>query len=569
MMRYLGVSALALALSMTFAVGAFAQGAPTIEGAIPDQLKERQLRQRRAEAERERARNEAPDLEIASPEEVADADQGLCFPISSIDVEGITRLEPAKVEAIIEPYVNSCMGQVAVDTLLQLITQAYLDKGLITSRAFLPEQDITTGRLLVVVVEGFVEDYFYVESKQGRLRPGKMNKIRGAFVPGPGDLVQLRQLEQGIDVMNRPKSANVKMDIVPGEQLGGSVLKLTNEVGDQTRFYVGTQTKADDTGYVRSLDLSFERDNLFNANETIFLGYSGSVNSNAVSASLTLPYRYWTATLSGNYSENAQLLTPTTELYEQTLTTSANLERLMHRDAKSKWFLDGSVSFSGNRRFINSTRLTPRDLVSVRMGTAYERYGEGFYARVSGGVTNTFLVSQAVGAVGNGPAAQTWKIGANAQVQKVLGKGFVVYGTLSGQYSDVPLYSTDQLTVGGRFGAKGLSSVSVSGERGLSANVELTLPSLNLGECCKRETPVLKELEALWHSSRFYAFAEGGYVENIASSETAWGVSAGLGFRANAGRTEISGYVGVPITRSGNLAGSDFSIGLDMKVKVF
>ncbi|WP_459203379.1 POTRA domain-containing protein, partial [Pseudomonas fragariae (ex Marin et al. 2024)] len=41
--------------------------------------------------------------------------------------------------------------------MLKVITDHYLEKGLVTTRAYLPQQDLSTGDLQVLVIEGKLE----------------------------------------------------------------------------------------------------------------------------------------------------------------------------------------------------------------------------------------------------------------------------------------------------------------------------------------------------------------------------------------------------------------------------
>jgi hemolysin activation/secretion protein len=48
-------------------------------------------------------------------------------------------------------------GRAQLNELLKVITDHYIEKGLVTSRAYLPQQDLSGGHLKVLVVEGRLE----------------------------------------------------------------------------------------------------------------------------------------------------------------------------------------------------------------------------------------------------------------------------------------------------------------------------------------------------------------------------------------------------------------------------
>ena len=59
-------------------------------------------------------------------------------------------------ERLLKPYIGQCLGVSQLNELLKVITDYYLGKGRVTSRAYLPQQDLSTGHLQVLVVEGKV-----------------------------------------------------------------------------------------------------------------------------------------------------------------------------------------------------------------------------------------------------------------------------------------------------------------------------------------------------------------------------------------------------------------------------
>ncbi|MOA44470.1 POTRA domain, ShlB-type [compost metagenome] len=77
--------------------------------------------------------------------------------MTDIRLEGSTVLD-AKVQAnLTTAYLNTCMGLSHINALIRAVSQWYLAKSYITSRAFLPEQDLAGGILTLGVLEGRVE----------------------------------------------------------------------------------------------------------------------------------------------------------------------------------------------------------------------------------------------------------------------------------------------------------------------------------------------------------------------------------------------------------------------------
>lgn len=146
-----------------------------------------------------------------------------CFPISSIDLKGADSLSSAERQRLLTPFTGQCLGVAQLDLLLKTITDHYLDKGLVTSRAYLPQQDLSSGALQVLVVEGRLERVRSAEDSELSER-----ELAMSFPGKPGDLLNLREIEQMVDQLNRLPSNNAKMELAPGERIGGSEVLVRN-----------------------------------------------------------------------------------------------------------------------------------------------------------------------------------------------------------------------------------------------------------------------------------------------------------------------------------------------------
>ncbi|WP_336510337.1 POTRA domain-containing protein, partial [Agrobacterium tumefaciens] len=120
---------------------------------------------------------------------------GPCFDISRVEIEGATRLSAATLGTLTRPFNDRCVGVADITTLLKAITDLYLDKGFVTSRAYVPPQDIAGTRLLrLVVVEGTISD-IYLNG-----HPVARNGAFATAFPGvKGEVANIRDIEQGLD----------------------------------------------------------------------------------------------------------------------------------------------------------------------------------------------------------------------------------------------------------------------------------------------------------------------------------------------------------------------------------
>ena len=179
-----------------------AQGAPSTQAAAPTGAK--------------------PNAPVAQ----SGAAGSTCLQVNTIDVRGAKRIGGRAMDRVLAPFSNRCLGLVEINGVLEAVTFAYVNKGFITARAFLPEQDLSDGSLDVVVVEGELEAIAINGDAQGA------NGHRVSAFPGMiGKPVNLRRVEQGLDQMSRLQSVDANMQIAAGSEQGTSVLMVNRKAG--------------------------------------------------------------------------------------------------------------------------------------------------------------------------------------------------------------------------------------------------------------------------------------------------------------------------------------------------
>jgi hemolysin activation/secretion protein len=128
-------------------------------------------------------------------------------------------------------YAGHCLGVNEITQIMGLVTRDYIERGYVTTRAYLPAQDLHTGTLLIDVVEGVIEQ---LKQDDGAARL----PLNTSFPAGAGQLLNLRDLEQGIDQLNRLQSNNATLDIQPGSQPGGSNVVIHNQPSRPVHLFV-------------------------------------------------------------------------------------------------------------------------------------------------------------------------------------------------------------------------------------------------------------------------------------------------------------------------------------------
>ncbi|MFM5670208.1 POTRA domain-containing protein, partial [Aeromonas hydrophila] len=140
---------------------------------------------------------------------------GPCFVVTAIRFEGADQLDADARTTLTHPFLHTCMGLPHINALIRDVSQWYLAQGFITSRAFLPEQDLASGTLTIAVLEGRVERIVV---------DGQPDRITRTLFPGlVGEVLNLRDLEQGVDQLSRLRTLSYQLDIQPGTAAGQSI----------------------------------------------------------------------------------------------------------------------------------------------------------------------------------------------------------------------------------------------------------------------------------------------------------------------------------------------------------
>jgi len=153
------------------------------------------------------------------PSASADSGDQPCFTISTINIQQDKHLSSGDENALTKIFIGKCLGIHKITQLVQEVSGAYIHRGYITSRAFLPEQDLSRGELNITVMEGKLEEIQLDK---------RSNRILAMAFPGlKGKIPNLRDIEQGMEQINRPRQTSVQIEILPAAQPVYSIVNLT------------------------------------------------------------------------------------------------------------------------------------------------------------------------------------------------------------------------------------------------------------------------------------------------------------------------------------------------------
>jgi hemolysin activation/secretion protein len=226
---------------------------------------------------------DAPEV-ASSPRSAKPPDN--CRVIQTVRLEGHPDAAGGDPQVLIRPYVGRCLVADEVNALLGDLNRWYQKRGFTTTRAYAAEQDLTQGELVLRIITGRIDGYRYID------RPAD-DRLAAAFPGQAGDVLNVRDLEQGLENFNRIPSQEAKFQLYPGREPGTSdvVVELVEKKTWRVTAMVDNSGNKS-MGHWRS-NTELALDNLLLLNDQLALGYNRNLDDGQLSATfegLTLNY---------------------------------------------------------------------------------------------------------------------------------------------------------------------------------------------------------------------------------------------------------------------------------------
>ncbi len=467
-----------------------AQAGPDISGAIQEseRIQREQEARRLQQLEQDRQSASPPArIEVQTPESQLPGDDTVCENVSNITIIDAPKLSAGTKRDLVAPYLGRCLTVNDIERLLGDVTKAYIDRGYATTRAYLPEQDLSSGRLRVQVVEGRISA---IELE------GSGVYLPGAFLDPVGDRLNLRRLEQGLDQINRLSSNNATLDIRPGDAAGDSVVVIRN---DPTRRVYGNFS-ADNLGSrstgrnQMALTASFE--GLLGVNELISVTRrqsrplnDGPNRSSSENVFVSVPAG--PLTLSGGYTSSRYRTVITTpaglplELSGTSENGFASLDVALYRNRTDRVNVASTLTVKDNESLIDGQRLdvSSRKLAVLDLDAIVSTTRLGGLASLGVGYSRGLNILDALEDLPNLPDAapraqfEKWRFSLSYFDGFNLGtQPFTISSTLTVQVTGDTLYGSEQFAVGGVYSVRGFRETSLSNDEGYAVRNELAMP---------------------------------------------------------------------------------------------
>ncbi|MDR0219237.1 MAG: ShlB/FhaC/HecB family hemolysin secretion/activation protein [Enterobacteriaceae bacterium] len=284
-----------------------------------------------------------------------------CFTIQTVTVENTNALPGwARVQQLADKAIGHCLGAKGIGVLMGQIQNRLIAHGWVTTRVVAPEQDLSQGELKLTVVPGKVRHLKYAEGAD------TYATLSAAVPVREGGLLDLRDIEQGLENLQSAQNVQATMALVPGAQPGESDIVIKRK---QSRFWhvgawldnSGTKsTGHNQGGILLALDNPTSLSDLLYVTATRDLSFSSRKNSLNTLVHYSVPFGYWQFAVTGSrysYAQTVPLLTSEAKYRGRSENLNAQLSRVLHRGANSKTALTYGVNVRQTRNFIKDTEI--------------------------------------------------------------------------------------------------------------------------------------------------------------------------------------------------------------------
>lgn len=478
-------------LAGAFFFGAFTNAQAQTSGEIAQEI-QRQIERSRQLREQQESRPDvrlAP-VEAATQERIPQA-EAPCFPIRQIVLKNGAEFPWANAALDIEgdPASGRCLGSKGINIIMTRLQNALVARGYITTRVLAEPQDLTNGTLTLTIVPGRIRQIRFTDDSDARANAWN------AFPAKPGDLLNLRDIEQALENMKRVPTAEADIQIMPAEAVGESDLVITWRQAFPFRLNLSVNDGGSDSTGRYQGSATVSADHLLTLNDLFYTSFNhdlgggdaGERGTRGQTVHYSLPWGYWLFSATSSNNRYHQSVAGISQRYLYSGTSENHelkLSRLIYRDATNKTTVSLRTYLNKSKNFIDDTEvevqrrrmagweaaLAHRAFIgpsTLDLGLAYRR-GTGAFAALHAPEE----------AFDEGTARPTILSTDNSLAVPftLAGQALRYDATWRAQWNRTPLVPQDRFSIGGRYTVRGFDGESVlMAERGWLLRNDLSL----------------------------------------------------------------------------------------------
>ncbi|HEY9951011.1 TPA: ShlB/FhaC/HecB family hemolysin secretion/activation protein [Neisseria meningitidis] len=423
-----------------------------------------------------------------------------CFAINEVVLEGEhhARFQFALKRALRETgfQAGKCLHAGNINQIMSLAQNVLIGRGYTTTRILAAPQDLNSGKLQLTLIPGYLRSIRIDRSNDDQTHAGRIAAFQNKFPTRSNDLLNLRDLEQGLENLKRLPTAEADLQIVPveGEPNQSDVVVQWRQRLLPYRVSVGMDNSGSEATGKYQGNITFSADNPLGLSDMFYVNYGRSIGgtpdeesfdghrkeggSNNYAVHYSAPFGKWTWAFNHNGYRYHQAVSGLSEVYDyngKSYNTDFGFNRLLYRDAKRKTYLGVKLWMRETKSYIDDAELTVQRrktagwLAELSHKEYIGRSTADFKLKYKRGTGMKDALRAPEEAFGEGTSRmKIWTASADVNTPFQIGKQLFAYDTsVHAQWNKTPLTSQDKLAIGGHHTVRGFDGeMSLSAERG-------------------------------------------------------------------------------------------------------
>lgn len=398
-----------------------------------------------------------------------------------------------------------CLGEQSISHLITLAQNKIIDKGYTTTQIGLMPQDLSSGSLKIAVIAGRVGEIKYKNcvSTNGNDNSGSLKDTRnngcsiwGNQIPlSTGKIFNLRDLETGLENLQRTPSAKADIQIAPSEVANASDIVVDYE----QKFPIRASLNVDDSGsrstgkYQAGSSVSI--DNPLGLSDLFYASYNQSFGgkkdkyiddagktwdsrTNNYALHYSVPFYTWTFGVNHSFYRYHQAVAGYQENYDyngESQTLDFYLSKNLYRDSRRKTDATVKLWQKQSKNFVDDAEIEVQSkrLAGWAFDLNHREYIKnavlnfGLAYKQGTGIMDTQRVPEEEFNEGTS-RMRLWTADISTYIPfNIKNQRFGIESSLHGQYNKTPLLTTDKISIGGRNTVRGFDGeTTLTAEKG-------------------------------------------------------------------------------------------------------
>lgn len=342
------------------------------------------IQQQRQKALEQQLTPPVPDVRLSEPSSsfgrIDFPTETPCFPIQRIGLSGQDALPHwLPLQRLADQAQGRCLGGKGINLLMSTMQNRIVDHGWITTRVLAPSQDLKSGTLKLAIVPGYVRHVTLTKESDDYIQ------LYSAFPAHEGNLLDLRDIEQGLENLQRLPTVEASMEILPGEKPGESDVVITRKQSKMWRLGLSLDDAGTETTGRYQGGVTLSLDNPFSLSDLLYVSASHDLNdksgkgSKNYTAHYSVPFGYWMLGVTGSDYDYHQTIAGLNGDYRysgKSKNLDVQLSRVLHRSGSQKTTFTYDVLARETRNYIDDTEVgvQRRQTAGWRVGLEHRHY---------------------------------------------------------------------------------------------------------------------------------------------------------------------------------------------------